>query len=579
VTFLHPLALVGLAAAAIPALLHLLERRVPPEAEFPPLRYLSEAERQSARRLKLRHLLLLMLRTALIVLIVVAAARPLFPTRAGGGSLHQPTALAVICDNSASSGLVVDGRPVLERLKAVARGSLVRATASDRLWLVLADGVARAGTPEALLATLDSAGVSARRMDVTAAVRAATRLVDAAPFPAREVQVVSDLQRTALGPGRVDVPRGVRVVALAPASQAAANRGVGAVRMTDGAVAVGVVGTPGAESAGGAAAVTLRIRSREVGRALAAPGSTVSISLPPLGPGWWVGELVLEPDELRADDRRLLVWRVAPPARVAVLRGVAGGPFVAAALAVLEEGQRVRGEGRPEVVIGDRPEAGALVSVVVPPADPALIGQANRALAARGGRWRFATAGTPGPIAGPVLPTIAGLHVTRRYRIETVTGDAGRGTSADTTVLATVNGEPWLVRDGAVLLLGSRLDTAWTALPAAPAFVPFVDALVNRVARGEAPISEAEGAPRVEFRTRGVDTVGATVYGLDPRESDLTPASAALVHDVLGADVLDAAAFAAARFAGAGHRDGSGLLLVLAVLCALAELGVATRTH
>ena len=220
-----------------------------------------------------------------------------------------------------------------------------------------------------------------------------------------------------------------------------------------------------------------------------------------------------------------------------------------------------------------------MVSIVVPPAAPALVGQANRALAARGGRWRFATAGTPGPIAGPVLPTIAGLQVTRRYCIETVTGDAGRGTSADTTVLATVNGEPWLVRDGAVLLLGSRLDTAWTALPAAPAFVPFLDALVNRVARGEAPISEAEGAPGVEFRTRGADTVGATVYGLDPRESDLTPASAALVHYVLGADVLDAAAFAAARFAGAGHRDGSGLLLVLAVLCALVELGVATRTH
>src|SRR5207237_4384119 len=208
VTFLHPFALLGLAAAAIPALLHLLERRVPPEAEFPPLRYLSEAERQSARRLKLRHLLLLILRTALIVLIVVAAARPLFPAQAGGGSLHQPTALAVIFDNSASSGLDVDGRPVLEHLKAVAGGWLVRAPSSDRLWLVLADGVARAGTPDALLATLDSAGVSARRRDVTAAVRAATRLVDAAPFPAREVHVVSDLQRTALGPGRAAVPRG-----------------------------------------------------------------------------------------------------------------------------------------------------------------------------------------------------------------------------------------------------------------------------------------------------------------------------------------------------------------------------------
>src|SRR5213594_580508 len=112
VTFLHPLALVGLAAAAVPALLHLLERQVPPEAEFPPLRYLSEAERQSARRLKLRHLLLLILRTLLIVLIVLAAARPLVPARTGGATVHAPTALALILDNSASSGVVVDGRPV-----------------------------------------------------------------------------------------------------------------------------------------------------------------------------------------------------------------------------------------------------------------------------------------------------------------------------------------------------------------------------------------------------------------------------------------------------------------------------------
>src|SRR5437588_12165474 len=107
VTFLHPLALVGLAAAAIPALLHLLERRVPPEAEFPPLRYLSEAERQNARRLKLRHLLLLLLRTALIAFVVLAAARPLFPTQAIGGRLGGPTAPGVIPDNRGSSGLGV----------------------------------------------------------------------------------------------------------------------------------------------------------------------------------------------------------------------------------------------------------------------------------------------------------------------------------------------------------------------------------------------------------------------------------------------------------------------------------------
>jgi hypothetical protein len=249
VTFLHPLVLMGLAAAAIPALLHLLERRVPPEAMFPPLRYLSAAQRQSARRLRLRHLLLLLLRTALVALIVLAAARPLLPARGGSAVVHPPTALVLILDNSPSSGVVVDGRPVLDRLRSVARGSLERATTSDRLWLVLADGVTRGGTREALLATVDSAGVTARRLDLTAAVRDAARLVDAEPLGLREVHVVSDLQRTAFGPGTAGAPRGVRVLALAPPAQAVANWGIGAARVADGAVAVGIIGTPGSGAA------------------------------------------------------------------------------------------------------------------------------------------------------------------------------------------------------------------------------------------------------------------------------------------------------------------------------------------
>ena len=183
------------------------------------------------------------------MLIVLAAARPLVPARTGGATVHAPTALALILDNSASSGVVVDGRPVLDRLRAVARGSLARTAAGDRVWLILADGVARGGVRERLLATVDSAAVSPRRLDLSAAVQQAARLVDAEPLPAREVHVVSDLQRTALGAGRADVPRGVRVLALAPPPQPPANRGIGTARVTDGAVTVGVVGTPGAAAA------------------------------------------------------------------------------------------------------------------------------------------------------------------------------------------------------------------------------------------------------------------------------------------------------------------------------------------
>jgi hypothetical protein len=566
VSFLHPLALLGLAAAAIPALLHLLQRRTPPDLEFPPLRYLSEAERQSARRLKLRHLLLLVLRTALIVAVVLAAAHPLLSMRGGGGA-HEPTALVVILDNSLSSGAVVDGRPVLDRLRVAARASIARTSPADRVWLLLADGVVRGGGREPLLASVDSAAPDWRRLDLTQAVERAARLVHAEPLPGREVHVLSDLQRSALATGRADVPRGVRVLALVPArGRPAANRGIASAAVAEGTVVVTVTGLGPGEPV----PVTVRIGSREVGRALApsGDGAAVSVSLPAETPGWWTGAALLEPDELRADDRRPFVWRVAPPARVSL--GPTAGAFLVTALRVLRDARRVAEGG--DVIIGDVPAGGSGHAVVQPPADPALLGQANRALAARGVPWRWGGAGTPGLLVSRELEQIAGVQVTRRYRLESQGGG---------DVLAMVNDEPWLVRAGNVVLLGSRLDTAWTALPAAPGFVPFVDALVNRVVVGGADVGAAEGAPRVEFRVRGADTVGATVFGPDPRESDLTPATPDQVAVAFGSTalVLDDARFAAQRFAGTRRADLSGLLLALALLLAAVELGVATLTR
>ncbi|HEY6854328.1 MAG TPA: BatA domain-containing protein [Gemmatimonadales bacterium] len=558
-TFLHPLALAGLAAAAIPALLHLLQRRTPPEVEFPALRYLTEAERRSARRLRLRHVLLLLLRTGLIAALALAAARPLVPARAGGA--HQATALVVILDNSPSAGAVVAGRPVLDRLRVIARASLGGAAPGDRLWLMLADGVLRSGSREALLAAVDSAAPAERRLDLVDAVTRAARVVDAEPLPGREVHVVTDLQRTALSDGRADVPSGVLVLALGPTGPAATNRGLAAVDVLDGAVRVSVAGTAGV----GAGPLVVTLGGRPVARTLAQPGATLTLPLPLTAPGWWVGEAVLDPDDLRADDRRPFVRRVAPPARVTA---TAAGPFVAAALAVLRDAHRVADGG--DVSIGERP-AGR-TAIVFPPADAALTGAVNRALAGRGSAWTFAGPGTPGVLASQDVPFLGGVAVARRARLVGPPGDTS-------SVLATVNGEPWLVRSGEVLLVASRLDTAWTALPSGPAFVPFVDALVNRVAAGAALVTTAEGSPHVEFRVVGGDTVGATVYGPDPRESDLTPADAGVAARALGARVLSDAAFAAARFTGTRRADLSGLLLVLALCLAGAELGVASVTR
>lgn len=594
-SFLHPLALLGLTAAAIPALLHLLQRRVPPELEFPAIRYLSAAERESARRLRLRHLLLLILRTALIVVIVFAAARPLVRVQGVGGSgAHEPTALVVILDNSPSAGAVIDGRLVLDRLRVAAHASIARTTSADRVWLMLADGVLRGGTREALLAAIDSTRSGWQRLDLVQAVERAARLVEAQPLPGREVHVLSDLQQTAVVTGRAAVARGVRVLVTEP-GRAVANRGIAAVNVSEGAAVMTLSGSGGGGSSSDPlpVPVTIRIgggrRGEVSARGLGAGGGggggnglsnvAVTVSLPgqTLTPGWWTGEAQLEPDELRADDRRPFAWRIAPPARVMATPGA--GSFVAAALGVLQEGNRILpGAARDVVISGGEALTGAR-AIVLPPADAALVGQANRALAARGVPWSWGPTGTPGPIVAPGTTVVHGVQVVKRYRLER----AGSAEPEANDVLSTVNGEPWLVRSGSVVLLGSRLDTAWTALPASPGFVPFVDALVNRIVAGEAEVDQAEGAPRVEFRTRGTDTIAATVYGPDARESDLTPATSGNATAALGgserAEVLDANRFAAERFSGTRRADISGLLLILALLLAAIELGVATRTR
>jgi hypothetical protein len=563
----------------------LLQRRVPPELEFPAVRYLSAAERESARRLKLRHLLLLILRTALIVVIVFAAARPLLRVRGAGGGAHEPTAVVVVLDNSPSSGAIVDGRATVDRLRVAARGTISRTTSADRVWLMLSDGVLRGGTREALLASVDSVASGWQRLDLVQAVERAGRLANAQPLPGREVHVLSDLQRTALSEGRAAVPAGVRVLSLEP-RRAVANRGIADVRVTEGAALIDLVGTTTDVGQGAAqpVPVTIRIgagrdRGEIAARGLATPGSAVTVALPAqtFAPGWWVGEALLEADELRADDRRPFAWRVAPPARVTATPGA--GEFVAAALGVLREVKRVTNGS--DVVFTSGEALSGDQTIIQPPADPALVGQANRALASRGVSWRWGPTATPGPLLASQLPVITGVQVTRRYRLERAGG--GSEEQEAENVLATVNGEAWLVRSGNTILLGSRLDTTWTALPATPAFVPFVDALANRIVRGEADVAAAEGAPHVEFRRRGADTVGATVFGPDPRESDLSPASSALATAAFGgrdrAEVLSDAAFASERFSGTRRTDGSGFLLVLALLVAAAELGVATRTR
>ncbi|QDV50555.1 vWA domain-containing protein [Gimesia fumaroli] len=78
-SLIHPGLLLGIFLAIIPVILHFLLRSKPKKLIFPALALLQRRKVQNSRRLKLRHLWLLLLRILVIATIVIALARPALP--------------------------------------------------------------------------------------------------------------------------------------------------------------------------------------------------------------------------------------------------------------------------------------------------------------------------------------------------------------------------------------------------------------------------------------------------------------------------------------------------------------------
>jgi len=586
ITFLQPWALAGLLAAGLPLLLHLLARRDPPSQVFPAVRYLIEATQEREQRRRLQHWLLLLIRTLLIAALVLAAAGPSMALRGVAG--HAPAAMVVVLDNSASSGAVVDGTSRLTALAAAARAALRRATPDDAVWLLLADGVPRRGTVGELETLLDSLAPSPARLALAEAVRSADAVLAAERRPG-EILVITDAQRSAFAAATANVPVTVaRPVDAAPANLGLAAADLGPQPWSPGG---GRLVVTAAGDSGRGAQIEVRAGARPAKPAFVQSGAPVAVGISALPVGWQPIRVALDADEFRADDIIETAVRVAPPARA---NCSTSGRWAQAACSVLAE------SGRLAVGIEVRfGELGPGLSVVEPPADAARLGAVNRALATRGIPWQFGALGPAGVVdAGGMA---AGAQIDRRLVL--VPSGSGR-----TGVLATVGGAPWLVAVDGVVLIGSRLEPEWTPLPVSAAFVPFVDALLNRTVRGVLPpllgspgaatllpdrVTEVRRGTRIwtvepgapfraplpgsYFLAAGRDTVGVLAVQIDPRESRLDAATAdAITGFWPDARVVPLADAGREAFAQATRADLRGPLLWLALVLGLFEVLLAS---
>ena len=81
VFFLYPLFLLGLFAASLPMLIHLLNRRKLKRIRFPAVRFILLSQKRISRSYRLRHWILLALRTLAVVFLALLARQSDFSNR------------------------------------------------------------------------------------------------------------------------------------------------------------------------------------------------------------------------------------------------------------------------------------------------------------------------------------------------------------------------------------------------------------------------------------------------------------------------------------------------------------------
>ena len=211
--FLEPLMLVGMAAAAIPVVLHMIYRKKAPRIQFSTIRFLKLSVERTAHRQRLQDLLLLILRCLLFGLLAMALAKPFV-----GGMFRWSTAstnVVLVIDNSYSMGCMHEGRTRYATAKESAQQIIKTLSSRDRAALVFtcgresrsvaadesdADAAAWAkysrlsSDLDGIFEAVGSSQVSIERSNIIWAVNKAFEALADSSDPNKEIYVLTDMQ-------------------------------------------------------------------------------------------------------------------------------------------------------------------------------------------------------------------------------------------------------------------------------------------------------------------------------------------------------------------------------------------------
>ncbi len=230
-TFLNSYLLPALSLAALPILIHLLTRHKIREQEFSDIRFLAEIHKKRMRRMKLRQWLLLILRTLALFFVISAFTRPAIRgVQFGGVGGHEQTAVAILLDNSFSTGAIKGNTNIFTYEKAIANKILALLEEGDVASVGIFNEDTRWLTPKPsrffanLSAILDTISLSDKGTNISQAVESAIKNLENFPSLYKEIYILTD--NTAIGwrKSKFETPDNTTIYALTFSPDKISNR-------------------------------------------------------------------------------------------------------------------------------------------------------------------------------------------------------------------------------------------------------------------------------------------------------------------------------------------------------------------
>jgi hypothetical protein len=209
-----PMLQFGIAATALPILIHLLNRRKYREMRWAAMRFLVAAMRKNQKRVKIEQWILLAIRTLVILAAVLAMAKPLVESLGAIALPGQRTHRVIVLDGSLSMAYQTSDKTRFEQAKALAAQLVRDSRRGDVLSIVLmADPpkvVVGDASPSAnqteVLKEIETITLPHGGTDLVASFGAIDRVLEVSNIPRKEVIFLTDLQAASWrkGPGSAE---------------------------------------------------------------------------------------------------------------------------------------------------------------------------------------------------------------------------------------------------------------------------------------------------------------------------------------------------------------------------------------